>query len=220
MRRALLIVCWVAVCWAAVAPAQAASRYDPRLRFRTLRTDHFTIHYHQGTETHARRLADLAEQVRTDLEKRLNIPAPEHAHVVLVDQADIASGWSTPLPYNLIEITLTPPAPDSFLGHHDDWLRLVFTHEYTHTMHLDLVGGWMRVFRTVLGRHPLAFPNLFVPAWQVEGLATYAESAAGLGRVHAADVRSVLRAQTTAGHTPHLDQLGGGLVAWPSGSAP
>jgi hypothetical protein len=220
MRRALLIVCWVAACWAAVSPAQAASRYDPRLRFRTLRTEHFTIHYHQGTEAHARRLADLAEQVRTDLEQRLNIPAPGHAHVVLVDQADIANGWSTPLPYNLIEIALTPPAPDSFLGHHDDWLRLVFTHEYTHTMHLDLVDGWMRVFRTVLGRHPLAFPNLFVPAWQVEGLATYAESAAGRGRVHAADVRSVLRAQNRAGRTPHLDQLAGGLVAWPSGSAP
>ncbi|MDO8834280.1 MAG: hypothetical protein Q7V01_01735, partial [Vicinamibacterales bacterium] len=220
MRRVLVALCCAAWFWAAVSPAAAASRYDPRLRFRTVRTAHFTIHYHQGTEAHARRLAGLAEEVRTTLEGRLNIPAPRHAHVVLVDQTDIANGWSTPLPYNLIEIALTPPAPDSFLGHHDDWLRLVFTHEYTHAMHLDLVGGPMRAFRAVLGRHPLAFPNLFVPAWQVEGIATYAESAAGLGRVHAADVRSVLRTQTSAGRTPRLDQIGGGLVAWPSGSAP
>lgn len=221
MTRRILAAVWCAAwLWAAVSPAAAASRYDPRLRFRTLRTAHFTIHYHQGTEAQARRLARLAEEIRTELEGRLRLPAPRHAHVVLVDQADIANGWSTPLPYNLIEISLAPPSPDSFLGHHDDWLRLVFTHEYTHTMHLDLVGGWMRAFRAVLGRHPLAFPNLFVPTWQVEGLATFAESAAGLGRVHAADVQSVLRAQTDAGRTPHLDQLGGGLAAWPAGSAP
>ena len=37
----------------------------------------------------------------------------------------------------------------------------------------------------MFGRVPLAFPNLFLPAWQIEGLATYEESGlTGRGRLH------------------------------------
>ena len=74
--------------------------------------------------------------------------------------------------------------------------------------------------RWLLGRHPLSFPNLFVPAWQVEGLATFAEGTSGLGRTHAPDVAAVMRAQQESGRTPKLDQLAGGLVAWPAGWGP
>jgi len=215
-----LVAALVLALCAATPPADAASRYDSRLRFRTLRTTHFTIHFHQGEEAHARRLAGLAEQVRTDLATQFGLKAPRHTHVVLVDQTDSANGWSTPLPYNFIEITLTPPPPGSYLGYHDDWLRLVFTHEYAHTLHLDQVGGWMRPLRWLLGRHQVSFPNLFVPTWQIEGLATYAESLGGLGRVQAPHVRALTGSLSRADSTPHLDQLGGGFAGWPSGLAP
>ncbi len=167
-------------------PAAAAGRYDPRLRFRALRTAHFTIYYHQGGSAMARRLAVVAEQVRTDLAARTGLRAPGHTHVVLVDQSDVANGWSTPVPYNLIEVAATAPPPSSFLGHHDDWLRIVFAHEFAHILHLDQVGGVMKGLRWTLGRSPASFPNLFVPQWQVEGFATWAESAVtGLGRAGA-----------------------------------
>jgi len=199
----------------------AAVRYDPRLRFRVLRTPHFSIYYHQGEDRLARRLAAIAEDVRTDLSQKLALEAPAHTHVVLVDQTDVSNGWSTPVPYNLMEVTVVPPAPSSFLGHHDDWLRTVFAHEYAHILHLDRVGGWMKGVRWLLGRHPASFPNLFVPAWQVEGIATWAESAVtGLGRVNAADVAAVVSsAGTPRGGVP-IDWAGGGLIAWPSGHTP
>ena len=41
----------------------------------------------------------------------------------------------------------------------DDWLRLVFTHEFTHIVHLDRSEGWARVVRGVFGRMPIAFPE-------------------------------------------------------------
>jgi hypothetical protein len=221
-RRAGVLAALACAAWFALAPhsVSAAGRYDPRLRFRSIRTAHFTIHYHQGEEAAAAHLASLVEPVRTELERRLRLAAPAHTHVVLVDQDDIANGWSLPFPYNLIELAATPPAAQSFLGQHDDWLRMVFTHEYTHTMHLDQVGGVMRLPRWLLGRHPVSFPNLFVPAWQIEGIATFAEGLAGLGRTHAADVASAIRAQRVAGRAPGLDRLAGGLVAWPSGWGP
>ncbi len=155
----------------------AAGRYDASLRFRVLRTDHFTIYYHQREAGMAGRLAVAAERVRADLSARTGLVAPPHVHVVIVDQSDIANGWSTPVPYDLIEIAAMPPPPSSFLGHHDDWLETVFAHEYAHVLHLDRVGGVMKGLRWVLGRSPVSFPNLFVPQWQVEGFATWAESA-------------------------------------------
>lgn len=202
------------------APASAATRYDPRLRFRSLKTAHFTVHYHQGEERAARRLAALAEDVRTRLEARLRLKAPAHTHVVLVDQTDSANGWTSPVPYPLIEISLVPPSPASTLGQHDDWQRLVFTHEYAHAMHIDQVGGLMRGIRWIFGRQEASFPNLAVPAWQIEGIATWAEGAgAGLGRVHAADVAAITRARS-ATSPPGLGLLGGGLVDWPWGYGP
>jgi hypothetical protein len=209
-----------AVLLLASLPAAAAGRYDPKLRFRTLRTAHFTIYYHQGGAATARRLAVVAEAVRTDLAARTGLRPPGHTHVVLVDQSDVANGWSTPVPYNLIELAAIPPAPSSFLGYHDDWLRIVFAHEFAHVLHLDQVGGVMKGLRWTLGRNPASFPNLFVPQWQVEGFATWAESAVtGLGRVHAADVATVVAAVADGRGAP-VDRAGGGLVAWPSGNTP
>jgi hypothetical protein len=201
-------------------PAAAAGRYDPRLRFRALRTAHFTIYYHQDGSAMARRLAAVAEQVRTDLAARTGLRAPGHTHVVLVDQSDVANGWSTPVPYNLIEVAAIAPPPSSFLGHHDDWLRMVFAHEFAHILHLDQVGGVMKGLRWTLGRNPASFPNLFVPQWQVEGFATWAESAVtGLGRAGAADVATVVAA-LAGERRATIDRAGGGLVAWPSGNTP
>jgi hypothetical protein len=220
-RRGLVAAALLACLTARAAPAPAATRYDPRLRFRSIQTAHFTIHYHQGEEQAARRLAVIAEDVRRDLEARLKLAAPRHTQVVLVDQSDLSNGWATPVPYDLVEVTLAPPAPESFVGNHDDWLRMVFTHEYMHILHLDQVGGWMRAFRWAFGRQPVSFPNLFVPAWQVEGMATFAESATtGLGRVHAADVRAVVAAGRAGDRFPAPDQVSGGQVAWPWGHGP
>jgi hypothetical protein len=216
-----IIACLALLTAICASSTAAATRYDPRLRFRVVRTSHFSIYYHQGEDQLAKRLAVIAEAVRADLSSRLVLEAPAHTHVVLVDQSDVSNGWSTPVPYNLIEIAAVPPAPSSFLGHHDDWLRIVFAHEYAHILHLDRVGGWMKGVRWLLGRNPASFPNLFVPAWQVEGIATWAESAVtGLGRVNAADVAAVVSsAGTPRGGVP-IDRAGGGLIAWPSGHAP
>src|SRR3954452_15600725 len=77
--------------------ADAATRYDPRLRFRTYRTAHFDIHAHQGEEALARRLTSIAERVRGRFEPTLGV-LRGRVQVILVDQTDIANGWATPFP--------------------------------------------------------------------------------------------------------------------------
>ena len=145
---------------------------------------------------------------------------PALTHVVLVDQTELANGSATPLPYNTIVVTAVWPAGSEFIGNTDDWLRLVFTHEFTHIIHLDQSAGWARFVRGVFGRLPLAFPNLFLPRWQIEGLATYEESAiTGTGRLHAGDFRAIVAEAARAGRLEPLGRVNGGLTDWPGGGA-
>jgi hypothetical protein len=144
----------------AAVNADATSFFDPAYRYRTLFTQHFSIHFHQGEDALARRLATIAEDVWQKLGAPLGVQPPRHTDVVLVDQTDLSNGFATPLPYNTIVVTAVWPAGVEFIGKTDDWLRLVFTHEFTHIVHLDRSEGWARVVRRVFGREPLAFPNV------------------------------------------------------------
>jgi len=200
--------------------AHASSRYDPRLRFQTISTPRFDIHFHQGEEAQARRLATLAERVAADLDKTLG-PASGRVQVILVDQSDLSNGWATPIPYNTIEIMAAAPDSLSLIGNTDDWLRLVFTHEYTHIVHLSRGQSWIGGLRRVFGRMPLLYPNLFLPLWQIEGLAVHEESRlTGEGRVPDRNFRAIVDVAAGASAFEPLDRASGGLVDWPGGNAP
>jgi len=201
--------------------AAPASRYDPALRFQTFATPHFIIYFHRGEERLAARLAAVAEDVHGGLLKWLPPRHRGRTHVVLVDQGDLPNGSATPIPYNTIEIHAVPPIAEDLIGNLDDWLRMVFAHEYVHVLHLDRSVGWALLARRLFGRTPYAFPNLFLPAWQVEGLATYQESAmTGRGRLAAGDFFQLPAAAARAGSPEPLDRVNGGLIDWPAGTAP
>jgi WD40-like Beta Propeller Repeat len=203
-----------------LTPASAAGRYDPRLRFRTIRTAHFDIHAHQGEEPMARRLAGMVERVRTKFAPVMGVPRGR-VQVILVDQTDVSNGWATPVPYDAIEITAVPPPPATLIGNTTDWLEMVFTHEYTHILHLDRSRGLMQGLRRVFGRAPAVFPNNFLPVWQVEGIATFEESRmTGQGRIPAGDFRAIVDVAAAQGRFEPIDRAGGGLVDWPGGHVP
>ena len=217
LRAALTVLALLA---ASLAPVRAAERYDPRLRFRTIRTAHFDIHAHQGEDALARRLAVIAERVRERSRPVFGVPRGR-VQVILVDQSDLANGWATPVPYDTIEITAAPPGVSSLIGNTTDWLELVFTHEYTHILHLDRTRGFMQGVRRIFGRVPAAFPNAFLPVWQIEGIATFQESRmSGQGRVPAGDFRAIVDVAAAAGRFESIDRVSGGLTDWPGGHAP
>jgi len=198
--------------------ADAANRYDPRFRFRTITTPHFAIHFHQREESLARRLATIAEDVFARVSRQIGTPSGR-VHVILVDQHDISNGWATPVPFNLIEISVAAPAGDSTIGNTDDWLRLVLAHEYTHIVHLDKARGWIGGLRNVFGRAPVLYPNLFLPLWQIEGIATYNESVlTGEGRVPTGDFRMIVDRAAAVRRFDPIDRANGGLIDWPGGS--
>ncbi len=214
----MFLVCFVVnILFSSTAFAQ---QFDPRHTFRVIPTEHFVIYFHQGEDALAERLARIAEETWQALRAPLGRRAPGRTHVILVDQTDIANGWATPVPRDTIAIYAVWPSASESLNS-DDWLRLAFTHEYTHILHLDRSEGWARAVRGLFGRIPFAFPNLFLPGWQIEGLAVYEESrVTGEGRMHAGDFRAVVGEAARAGQLLPLDRVNGGLTRWPTGQAP
>jgi len=204
----------------AAVPVSASNRYDSTLRFRTIRTAHFDVHAHKGEEALASRMAALVERVRRKFEPVLGVPRGR-VQVILVDQSDLSNGWASPVPYDTIEIAVVPPPAETLIGNTTDWLELVFTHEYTHILHLDRTRGFMQGVRAVFGRVPVAFPNAFLPVWQVEGIATFEESRmTGEGRIPAGDFRALVDVAAAHGRFEPIDRVSGGLNDWPGGDAP
>jgi hypothetical protein len=200
--------------------AAAATRYDPRLRFRTISTARFDIHFHQGEESLARRLAGFVEEAASEVDAAIGA-AVGRIQIVLVSQDDVPNGWATPVPYNTIEIGAAPPPVESAIGNAPDWLRLVFVHEYTHIAHLSRAGGWLNGLRRGFGRLPLLFPNLYQPIWAIEGIATWNETRqTNRGRVAAGDFRLWLKTAAAGDRFEPLDRVNGGNVDWPGGNGP
>ena len=218
MTRALALVVVLAVAGLGTRTASGSSLFDPKLRFRALPTEHFVIYFHQGEDRLAQRLARIAEDTWRALQQPLGVTPPRLTHVVLADQTELANGYATPLPYDTIVLYTVVPSGAAF--DFDDWLRNTFTHEFTHIMHLDRSEGWARPLRSIFGRAAPLFPNLFLPAWQIEGLATYEESAiTGAGRVHAGEFRAIVGEAARLNTLEPLDRVNGGLTDWPGGYA-
>lgn len=217
-RRAASLLIALTLVIARGMPAGASSFLDPRLHFRTLSTPHFVIYFHTGEDRLAAQLASIVEEVWQTTGQALGVTAPRRTHVMLVDQSEAANGWATPLPYNTVYITAAAPAGYEYLGNYTDWLRLVFTHEFTHIVHLDYSRSWARLFRNTFGRTPIAFPNLWLPHWQIEGLAVWEESRQNHeGRQFAGDFRAL---ETLPDRATPLDRANGGTTRWPGGLTP
>src|SRR4051812_24287471 len=108
MRRArtLLFV------FLAAAPIYAASAYPPSLHWRTITTEHFSIHYHQGEEELASRAAVYAENAYTRLVPMMGWQPSGRTDLILADHVDLSNGSASPFPSNRVEIYVTPPGAD------------------------------------------------------------------------------------------------------------
>lgn len=152
-----------------------AASPPPFTHWKTIHTEHFLINYEQPHAEQAQRLANIAESVYPNITRYLDWQPKDKTEVNLFDFTDATHGWANILPYPLTSIFMTPPDEGELLSN-DDWLQLVFTHEFLHIIHLDKSRSSPAGLQQVFGRHRWLFPNRFQPAWITEGLATYAES--------------------------------------------
>ncbi|MBT3218648.1 MAG: hypothetical protein HN348_06115, partial [Proteobacteria bacterium] len=166
--------CWVIVATLVLARTGLAANYDPDLTWRTIRTDHFNITFHQGEEQLAEEFSQKIEEIYATMLAEIGWEPRRRTELVLVDRTDSANGYASVVPYNAIVIFVTAPQEDSTLSLYEDWSHAIATHEFTHILHMDTNHGIVRVARAVVGR--IASTNDISPWWLVEGFATFQET--------------------------------------------
>ena len=211
--RALAVVAAVL----AIAAARAHAG-DPTQVWRTVETEHFQVHYHEPLGEVARRVALAAERAPATLTRAHDNTPEGQTHIVVVDDTDGSNGFASVLPRNDITLFTSAPPDTSALGDHDDWLYNLTSHEYTHIVHLDTIGGIPRLYNKVFGKQ--WSPNQLQPRWVIEGLATYEESKrSASGRTRHALFDMQLRIATLRGNDRRLDEVSSGPRQWPHGNA-
>ena len=196
--------------------AKAAS-FDPSLTWRTLKTPHFNITFHQGEAALAEEVAGVAEAVYDKMSAELATAPKRPTELVLIDPTDMANGYATPIPVNTIVIFVTAPNESSVLSQYENWNDALLTHEFTHTLHLDTIEGLPKLLRLALGR--VVNVHRTSPGWMIEGLATLQETrhtSGGRGRSNVADM--VKRMATLEDEFPPLGNMEGFQVSPPSGN--
>ena len=163
----------------------------PELEWRTIESEHFKVHYHQGTERSAREAIEVAELVYKPITDLYEFIPHSKTEIIIKDVDDYSNGgayffenmieiWSKPLDYDL-------------RGSHR-WMQDVISHEFTHIVQ---IGKSMKYKRNLLGTYiqkldyedekredvlygypnqiisyPI-MPGVVLPMWLAEGTAQY-----------------------------------------------
>lgn len=207
--------------WLSVSLSASVYAVDPTLDWETIQSENFFIHFSTGHKEKAERVVSVAEAAHSRLSKELNWMPAEKTHLVISDESDLANGYATPLNFNRSVLFMAPPSGVGGLEDFDDWLSTLITHEYTHILHLDKAHRVPAGLRNIFGRFVLLFPNIFQPAWMVEGLATYKETDndRSIGRGQSTLFSSMMRAESMNGLKP-VSQVNLPINTWPAGNTP
>lgn len=173
---------------------------DPSRDWKIAITPHFRINYAAPQRAQAEHIADIAERVYAKLTKELQWEPGSRIELAVLDEFDLANGFSTPYPFNETALFLTPPDEGELLDN-SVWLEMLITHELTHTIHIDKARGAPKALRKIYGRGLSLFPNLWQPGWGIEGIATYNESTPelGQGRLHSPVFEALMRIEHAQG---------------------
>src|SRR4051812_20951191 len=123
----------------------------PQVRWYTLDTPHFHIHFYEDERAMASHTALIAERAYRLITRYLNWQPSGRVNITLNDQTDFADGFASSVPHNFIFGFGAPPGAMDELGDFDDYMKLLITHEFTHVVHLDTIIGCPRLIDTLFG---------------------------------------------------------------------
>ncbi len=212
-RTAASIACLLVLF--AAFPADAQQR-DITKRWKTVRSEHFEVNYPEPLALVARRVLWVAERAHEKLEPLLGHEPRKPVQIVLNDDVDTANGTADVLPYNVVKLFVSAPDDLSVLSDFDDWLTVLVTHEHSHILHLDNIGGLPRIVNHIFGK--IWAPNLLQPRWIIEGIATYYESElTASGRLRSTIFEMYMRMAVLEDNVVHFDTLNNNTDYWPRG---
>lgn len=219
LRRRLIPVLAVFLALSFLRPSGvSAGLTDPKLHWKTVKTEHFAFTYYEGEEKVVERLVAMAEDVYRRITGKFDAHPWGRTEVVVVDNHDLANGFTLVIPYNIVVLRAVPPFADSTLANYDDWLRDLFIHEYTHVVHITDTRYPAKALKFVVGK--LMAPNGLTPGWVTEGIATYFETEQTTkGRGRSAFTDMLLRTDILNGRFQKIDEMAGTKYEWPAWQA-
>lgn len=139
-----------------------SGRVHPELKWTTLSTEHFNVHYHQGIEKIARRGASIAEQVWPTLLKQMELDTIPIIDIIFTTEDEIMNGFALWTYTTFIWVDQN----DAAVWLEDEkWLYQVVAHELQHIFFFHRTKTWIP--------QPWGFLFSKIPGWVVEGLAEY-----------------------------------------------
>jgi hypothetical protein len=164
--------------------------FHPELDWHTIETEHFLVHYHDGSERTGRLTSKIAEEIYQPVTSLYDHEPDGKVSFIIRDYDDISNGAAY---FYDNKVIIYASSMDFELRGTHNWLRNVITHEFTHIVQ---VQASMKFGRTIpafyfqwlnyeAARRPdflYGFPNVVVsypvsgfvvPAWFAEGVAQY-----------------------------------------------
>lgn len=185
----------MALAFAAFLPALLSAQFGPEwthpeLKWQSIETEHFYVHFHNGAEQTAKVTAKIAEDIYAPITSLYGYEPDGKIHFVIKDYDDFSNGAAYYLD-NKVEIWAS--AMDFELRGTHNWLRNVITHEFTHMISL---GAARKITRRIPAAYVqwidyedekrddvlYGYPNLIasypipftvMPPWFAEGVAQY-----------------------------------------------
>ena len=104
-----------------------AQTADPWADWQSADSAHFRVHYRAAQRAQAEQIGRVAERAYQRIGTALNWQPADRIELVVYSEFDLANGYSTPLPYNLVGAFLAPPTEGELLDN-SPWLDLLLTH--------------------------------------------------------------------------------------------
>ncbi|MCX6121328.1 MAG: biopolymer transporter Tol [Ignavibacteriales bacterium] len=162
----------------------------PELDWKTIETEHFLVHFHNGAERTGREVATIAESVYGPVTSMYDHEPDQKVSFIIRDHDDYSNGGAY---FFDNKIVIYAPALDFELRGTHPWLWSVVTHEFTHIIQIQTtmkfgrkVPGfyfqWLGYekesrpdvlygYPNVIVSYPLA--GFVIPPWFAEGVAQY-----------------------------------------------
>ncbi|HUX22567.1 MAG TPA: hypothetical protein VMW69_15125 [Spirochaetia bacterium] len=142
--------------------------------WRTATTEHFVFVFEPRDAAAVAQLRTFAEQVYSEVTGLLE-SRPSKIWVVVNGRVDTANGAFASLPARLILYVTSPSVPVLGFKEHE-YLRMLFTHELTHYVHLNYDKGLFWILSKVFGPGLTTGDEAFLPGWMIEGITTNTET--------------------------------------------
>ncbi len=230
-----LVPLFVGLLWAASMAAEDGP-FKPNVRYSTFTGQGIEIHVPTAEAVRLQRFAERAVAMYTRMRADAGWIPHRTLHLVLTDDQDSHNGFSTVVPFPLVNVQLGPTKPESGLFAGDDESMRTLVHELAHHLSNDRNHGWRGALESIFGRvlpnEPLSLlvfifstPNhVLSPSFWHEGIAQWSETvyadptAAWGGRGRDSLSHMVWRLDAARGLIPTADEWRLSYEHWPYGN--